>query len=82
MLICLLLVFSSGFTSCGDDEKEDEMWVKTFVLSLDKGDTRFSELMTIFNCADAWGSFANTGRLSMYPQSFSTSVQEKYDKEK
>ncbi len=25
MLICLLLVFCSGFASCGDDEKEDEM---------------------------------------------------------
>ncbi len=25
MLICMLLVFCSGFASCGDDEKEDEM---------------------------------------------------------
>lgn len=48
MLICLLFAFCSGFTSCGDDEKEDDMWIKTFVLSLDKGDTRFSEAMTIF----------------------------------
>lgn len=48
MLLYLLLAFCSGLASCGDDEEEDDMWVKTFVLSLDKGDTRFSEAMTIF----------------------------------
>ena len=58
MLLCLLLSFCSGFASCGgDDEEEDDMWVSTEVLPLDKKDTRFSEAQTIFNCVDAWGSF-------------------------
>lgn len=58
IFLCLLLAFCSGFVSCGDEEVYDPFG-KPIILTLNKSDTRYSDLKTLYTltCSKEWGYF-------------------------
>ena len=55
MLLCLLLSFCSGFTSCGDDEEEEYDPCAPFEVALEKADAVYTESNTLYDVTNMYG---------------------------
>ena len=55
MLLCLLLSFCSGFTSCGDDDEEEYDPCAPFEVALEKADPFYTESNTLYDVTNMYG---------------------------
>ena len=55
MLLCLLLSFCSGFTSCGDDDEEEYDPCAPFEVALEKADAVYTESNTLYDVTNMFG---------------------------
>jgi hypothetical protein len=55
MLLCLLLSFCSGFTSCGDDDEEEYNPCGSFEVVLEKADAVYLESNTLYGITNMEG---------------------------